>query len=293
MDLLRFSPKTLKQYFRRAQKEKWALGHFNFSTADQLRAIVEVAAEMKSPVMVATSEGEDDFLGHAQTVALVKSWQAAGYPIFLNADHHKTWESVKSAIDAGYDTVLIDASWLSYEENLELTQKTVAYAKSNRPEMMVEGELGYLRGESSVQTRVTISPEDFTNPQEAKDFVKKTGVERLAIAFGNVHGITIEQKESLDLELLKKIAKAVPDTFLVLHGGSGLSDEEVKQAVYFGINNVHINTELRVAYQQALKQKLANEPGQTTPYKFLWPSFEAAKDLVRKKLELFGAVGKL
>lgn len=284
---------TLKEYFQRAKKEKWALGHFNFSTADQLRAIVEVAAEMKSPVMVATSEGEDDFLGHIQTVALVKSWQAAGYPIFLNADHHKTWESVKAAIDAGYDTVLIDASSRSYPENLELTRQVVAYAKSRDPEMTVEGELGYLRGESSIQKKVAISPDDYTKPQEARDFVKKTGVERLAIAFGNVHGIVTEQQEGLDLELLKKIAKAVPETFLVLHGGSGLSDEEVKRAIALGINNAHINTELRVAYQQALRKKLADEPDQTTPYKFLGPSFEAAKNLVRKKLKLFGAVGRL
>lgn len=285
--------KTLQEYFQKAKQEKWAIGHFNFSTADQLRAIVEVAAELKSPVMVATSEGEDDFLGHEQTVALVKSWQAAGYPIFLNADHHKTWESVKGAVDAGYDTVLIDGSKLPLAENLALTKKTVDYAKGVRPGMAVEGELGYLRGESSIQTKVAISPKDYTKPEEARDFVAKTGVDRLAIAFGNIHGITTEQKEGLDFGLLKKIAKAVPDTFLVLHGGSGLSDEEVRQAIALGITNVHINTELRVAYQQALKKKLTEEPGQTTPYKFLEPSFEAAKNLVRLKLELFGAVRKL
>lgn len=285
--------KSLQEYFWKAQREKWAIGHFNFSTADQLRAIVEVAAELKSPVMVATSEGEDNFLGHEQTVALVKSWQAAGYPIFLNADHHQTWESAKRAIDAGYDTILIDGSKLPWRENLTLTKKIAEYAKSIRPEMMVEGELGYLRGESSVQTKVTISAKDYTRPEEAKNFITKTGVHRLAIAFGNIHGITTEQKEALDFERLKKVAKAVPHTFLVLHGGSGLSDQEVRQAIALGITNVHINTELRVAYQQALKKKLTEEPGQTTPYKFLGPSFEAAKNLVRQKLELFGAVRQL
>ncbi|MDO8495697.1 MAG: class II fructose-bisphosphate aldolase [bacterium] len=285
--------KTLPEYFKQAKQEKWALGHFNFSTADQLRAIVEVAAEMKSPVMVATSEGEDAFLGHEQTVALVKSWQAAGYPIFLNADHHKTWESVKGAMDAGYDTVLIDASKLPYEENLILTTKVVQYAKNKDHTMMVEGELGYLMGESSVQKRVDIKPEDYTKPEEAKDFVRKTGVERLAIAFGNAHGIITEQEEHLDLELLKKIVKAVPNTYLVLHGGSGLPPEEVRQAIALGITNVHINTELRLAYQEALRKKLMDDPDQTTPYKFLGPSFEAAKNLVRQKLDLFGAVGRI
>lgn len=285
--------RSLQEYFQKAKQEKWAIGHFNFSTADQLRAIVEVAAELKSPVMVATSEGEDDFLGHAQTVALVKSWQAAGYPIFLNADHHKTWESIKGAIDAGYDTVLFDGSKFAYPENLELTKKVVAYAKNRHPDMMVEGELGYLRGESSVQQKVAISPQDYTKPEEAKDFVRKTGIERLAIAFGNIHGITTEQKENLDLSLLKKISQHVPAAFLVLHGGSGLRDEEVRKAIAMGITNVHINTELRVAYQEALKKKLSEDPQQTTPYKFLGPSFEAAKDLVRKKIELFGAKGRI
>lgn len=285
--------KNLQAYFQKAREEKWAVGHFNFSTADQLRAIVEVSAELKSPVMVATSEGEDDFLGHAQTVALVKSWQTAGYPIFLNADHHKTWESTKEAIDAGYDTVLIDGSKLPYADNLALTKKVVEYAKSKDRHIMVEGELGYLRGESSIQAKVEVTAADYTKPQEAKDFVRKTGIDRLAIAFGNIHGITTEQEEHLDLELLKRIVQAVPDTFLVLHGGSGLPVEEVRQAISTGISNVHINTELRVAYQQALRKKLADEPSQTTPYKFLGPSFEAAKNLVRQKLELFGADGRL
>lgn len=285
--------KSLPEYFVKAKQEKWAIGHFNFSTADQLRAIVEVSAELKSPVMVATSEGEDNFLGHDQTVALVKSWQMADYPIFLNADHHKTWESTKGAIDAGYDSVLVDGSRLSYAENLTLTKQVVEYAKSKDRQMMVEGELGYLRGESSIQTKIEVNAADYTKPQEAKDFVQKTGIDRLAIAFGNIHGIITEQEEHLDLDLLKKIVKAVPATFLVLHGGSGLPVEEVRQAIAMGISNVHINTELRVAYQQALKKKLTEEPGQTTPYKFLGPSFEAAKNLVRQKLELFGAIGKL
>src|SRR3989344_8637297 len=126
--------KTLKQYFQEAKAGGWALGHFNFSTADQLKAFIEAAAEMKSPIMVGTSEGEADFIGRKQAVALVKSYQNEGHAVFLNADHHKSWETTKAAIDAGYDTVLIDASKLPFEENIELTKRVVECARSSHLE---------------------------------------------------------------------------------------------------------------------------------------------------------------
>src|SRR3989344_2073098 len=213
--------KTLKEYFEKAKEEKWAIGHFNFSTADQLKAIVEAAQEIESPVMVATSEGEAGFVGRGQAVALVKSYQAEGLAVFLNADHHKSFESSQAAIDAGYDTVLIDASKMPYEENISTTKKVVEYAKQKstswRTEMMIEGELGYLKGESQVQEAVEISSADYTKPEEAKDFVEQTGVDRLAIVFGNIHGIVTKQEEKLDMDILQKAAAILPNTFLVLH----------------------------------------------------------------------------
>ncbi len=283
----------LKEYFMKAQKEKWAIGHFNFSTADQLKAIVEAAAELKSPVMVAVSEGEEKFVGLEQAVALVKSWQDLGYPVFLNADHHKSWESVSPCIDEGYDTVLIDASKLPYEENVALTKRVVEYARSVDPDMMVEGEVGYLKGDSQLQKKVEISSADYTTPEQAKDFVARTGVDRLAIVFGNIHGIVTEQEERLDIERLKEVTKAIPDTAIVLHGASGLPDEDIKAAIANGITNIHINTELRIAYHDALQKELTDDPDQTTPYKIIQPAFEATKALVKKKLELFGSAGKI
>jgi len=283
--------KTLREYFHEAKIGKWAMGHFNFSTADQLRAIVEAAAELDLPVMAATSEGEANFIGYKQAVALVKSYQEEGYKVFLNADHHKSWETAKAAIDAGYDSVLIDASKLAFEENVALTKKVVNYAqemaKSSGREITVEGELGYLKGSSEVQKKVEISKDDFTKPEEAKIFVAQTGVDRLAIVFGNIHGIVTEQEEHLDIDALKNIAAAVPDVVLVLHGASGLKSEEIKAAIQNGILNIHINTELRVAYHQALRKKLEEEPEQTTPYKFLEPSYKATKKVVLEKLKLF------
>jgi len=281
--------KTLKEYFKEAAANKTAIGHFNFSTADQVRAFVEVAAELNVPVMAGTSEGEAGFFGRPQAVSLIRSWRLMGHPIFLNADHHKTWESAKAAIDFGYDSIVIDASALPFEENIKLTKKVVDYARSVHHEIEVEGELGYLKGESQVQEKIEISEKDYTKPEEAKEFVARTGVDRLALVFGNIHGIVTEQKESLNIPTLIKVAEAVPNVFLVLHGGSGLETGEIKEAIKNGISNVHINTELRVAYHDALVEELKKEPAQTTPYKFLTPSYEATKKLIREKLELFSA----
>ncbi|OGN03664.1 MAG: hypothetical protein A2831_02150 [Candidatus Yanofskybacteria bacterium RIFCSPHIGHO2_01_FULL_44_17] len=285
--------KTLKQYFREAVAGRWAIGHFNFSTGDQLRAIVEAAAELKSPVMVGTSEGEARFIGYTQAAALVKSYQQEGHAVFINADHHKSWESAKTAMDAAYDTVLIDASKLPIEENIKLTKKVVAYAQSVNMGIPVEGELGYLKGSSEVQTKVEISTADYTKPEEAKDFVAQTRVDRLAIVFGNIHGIVTEQEEHLDIDTLKKITEVLPGMPLVLHGASGLLAEEIKMAIQNGIANVHINTELRVAYHDMLHKELEEKPKETTPYKYLGPALEEAKKMVKAKLELFGSVGKI
>ena len=211
----------------------------------------------------------------------------------MNSDHHKSWETAKVAIDAGYDTIHIDASELLFDENVALTKKVVDYARSVTPGIMIEGELGYLRGSSEVQEKIEISKDDFTKSDEAKKFVDATGVERLAIAFGNIHGLTTEQEMHLDLEVLKAVREAVPSVHIVLHGGSGLLDKEIKEAIAAGISNVHVNTELRVAYHDALEKELAKEDESTTPYKFVAPAFEATKELAKKKAELFGAVNRL
>lgn len=285
--------KLLRNYFEKAKQDHWAIGHFNFSTADQLKAIVEAAAECKSPVMIATSEGEAKFVGRQQAVALVKSWQDLGYPVWLNADHHKSFDAIEEAVDEGYDTVLVDASKLPYEENVALTKKVVEFAKMKDPLFMVEGELGYLKGDSKIETKVEISPADYTKPEQAKEFVMKTGVDRLAIVFGNIHGIVTEQEERLDINRLKQIVAAVPDVYLVLHGASGLPASDVSDAIKHGITNVHINTELRVAYHDALQKELKDDPTETTPYKMLQLSFDETKRVVKEKLELFGSANRI
>ena len=288
---------SLNDYLQLAEERKFAIPHFNFTSTEQLEAIImgfkKVLDFYNLPygeyaLMVGTSEGEAKFLGYAQSRALVDSWKKeTNIPIFLNADHHKSFESCKEAIGVGYDTILIDGSSLSFEENIKMTHGVVDYAKSVNPEITVEGELGYLRGESKIQETVEIKPEDFTKPEEAKEFVELTGVDRLAVVFGNIHGVVSKQDEKLDFSLLEKINKAVPETFLVLHGGSGLSEEDFKKAIKNGITNIHINTEVRVAYREGLDKKLKESPQETTPYKFLEGAVEEMKKVVEEKVKIF------
>lgn len=289
--------KSLNWYLKKAKESKYAIPHFNFATAEQLKAIIlgfqKVVEFYNLPLsdyclMVGTSEGEANFLGYQQARFLVDSWIAeTGISIFLNADHHKSFETCKEAVDVGYDSVLIDASSLPLEENIKLTHKVADYAKSANDEISVEGELGYLRGESKLQETVEIKPEDFTQPDQAKEFIKTTGVDRLAIVYGNIHGIATKQKPELDFDLLKKINKVVPKTFLVLHGGSGLAEDDFKKSIEHGITNIHINTEVRVAYREGLEDKFKEAPAETTPYKFLAQAVEKMQKVVEEKVKTF------
>ena len=288
---------NLNDYLKIAKENKFAIPHFNFASAEQLEAIIKGFKKVLDfynlsysdyALMVGTSEGEAKFLGYSQARALADSWKKeTNIPIFLNADHHKSFDSCKEAISAGYDTVLIDASAMPFEENIKITHSVVDYAKSVNPDISVEGELGYLRGESKLQETVEINPNDFTKPEEAKDFIEKTGVDRLAVVFGNIHGVVSKQEEKLDFDLLKKISKAIPETFLVLHGGSGLPEKEFKKAIEDGITNIHINTEVRMAYRQGIEEGFKKEPTETTPYKFLEGAVEKMQEVVEEKVKIF------
>ena len=289
---MEFSPiKILKD----AQTGRYAIGQFNISTDEQIRAVVEVAKDLKSPIIIGTSESEREFIGTEQVVALVKVWQKeSGLPIILNADHCKSFESAKEVIDAGYSAVHFDGSSLPLEENIEITKKVVEYAKSKNPDIVVEGEVGYLRGSSEVhKEKIEIKEEDLTKPEEAKEFVKKTKVDSLALAIGTVHGIEAEGEERIYLDRLKEIQKAIPNTFLVLHGGSGASSEDVTKAIKLGIVKININTELRVAYSKGLEQEIKEHPEEVKPYKILAPAVEEMKKVVKEKIDLFGSSDKI
>ncbi len=291
---------TLNEYLKEARANGYAIGHFNFATEDVLRGIVEASRDAGAPaVMVGTSEGEAGFVGVIEAVAMVKAMREHfGYPVFLNADHFKSFEKCKEAIDAGYDSIIIDASKLPNEENIALTKQVVDYCRLTNPDISVEGELGYLRGSSEVQTKIEISSADYSKPEEVADFVSRTGVDRMAVVFGNIHGIVTDQEEKLDIEHFSKIIKALHGhhanlhgahvmPFMVLHGASGLKDEDVAASIKAGITNVHFNTELRVAYRNAIDKAFHEKPNETTPYKYLGPAVEEVKKVVAQKIKVF------
>lgn len=285
---------SLANYLLSAKKEGWAVPHFNFCTLAQLNGICDALREMKTPALLGTSEGERTFVGMRQARYLIESFREEGLAVYLNADHCKSLEAAKEAVDAGYDSVHIDLSKESYEKNIKETKELVEYAKAKNPDIHIEGELGYLATDSSkiYEKEIQIPEESYTNPEQAKEFVAETGIDRLAGAVGTIHGIA-KNKPKLRFELIESLRSNLPDDVtLVLHGGSGVSDEELQQAARAGCNNIHVSTELRVAYTNALREEFKANPEEVTPYKYLVPPREATAELVRFKIGLFGAEGK-
>jgi len=216
-----------------------------------------------------------------------------GLPIVLHLDHGKSFEIVKEAIEAGYDSVHFDGSELDFEENIEITKKVVDFAKEKGIKN-IEGELGYLRGKSSIQEEVEIKPEDLTDSKQALEFIEKTGIDSLAVSVGNIHGIFKSSKNPhLFLDRLEEINNAVGDKVgLVLHGGSGTPEDDVKKAIELGVVKVNVNTELRLAYSKTLREFIQNNPDQTTPYKIMPSVVDAVQKVVEDKIKLFGSENK-
>jgi fructose-bisphosphate aldolase class II len=290
--MMDFSPIKILQ---KAQKDGYVVGQFNVSNLEQIRAVCETGAALRSPIILGTSEGERKFIGLAQIVGIVKTWQEeTGLPIILNADHSRSFGSAKEAFDSGYTSIHFDGSELPYEENLKITKQVVEYVKLKNPEAIVEGELGRIPGGSQVHTEViALEESDFTDTGLAAEFVKETRVDSLAISFGNIHGMFgkgLEAAEKLNIERLKAIRQKT-DAFLVLHGGSGISALEIREAIKNGIVKININTELRVAYVNTLRAIL-NQSTETTPYKIWPPAIEAVKKVVEEKIKLFGSEGR-
>lgn len=289
-----FKMKNLEYYFKKAKREKWAIGQFNFSALPQLEAIIEAAKKMQSPVILGTSEGESRFLGLKQAVALKKAYVAeTGLPLFLNLDHGKSFDYIKKAIDVGYDMVHFDGSHLPFKENINQTREVIRYAKSAG--VLVEGEIGIIGTESSklYEEKFEIKEENLTNVKEAKNYIKETGVNCLAISIGNFHGMSSQGDPHLDLKRLGEIKKELKDELLVLHGGSGTPERDVKKAIRLGIVKVNINTELRLAFTNTLKQSLEANPKEIVPYKYEDQTIKAVQKVVEDKIRLFGSKNKL
>lgn len=287
--------KTLRECIAKARKNKVAIGHFNISDTEGLKAVFNSAKSLNVPIIIGVSEGERDFIGTKQVVALVKSLREEyDYPIFLNADHTYSFEKIKEAVDDGFDSVIFDGASLSFEENIRQTKECVAYARKINPEILVEAELGFIGKSSKVHESlpegVKIGKEFLTKTEEAKRFAEETGIDMIAPAVGNIHGMLKGRKEpALDIERIKEITEAV-EIPIVLHGASGNTDEDLAKAIDAGVVIIHINTELRLAYHDSLKDSLEKDSGEVAPYKFMAKSVEEMTNLVTKKLKVFNKI---
>jgi ketose-bisphosphate aldolase len=284
--------KTLRTVLQDAQARGDAVGHFNVSDLVLLKAVLAGARELDVPVVVGLSEGEREFVGTRTIGALVRSLREEfDFPIFLNADHTHSLAKGIEAAKAGFDAIVFDLSALPFEENVRETKQAVEALKAIHPSMMVEGEIGDIGTGSEIHDAAPDLAKGLSSPEEAKQFVESTGVDILAPAVGNMHGmlrsmVRGETKKRLDIERIASIKRAT-GAFLTLHGGSGTDDDDLRKAIAAGIDIVHINTELRVAWRKGLEQGLAKMPDEVVPYKILPPAVEAVKQVVLSRLRLF------
>jgi fructose-bisphosphate aldolase class II len=286
--------KTLRECIQEAEEKGVAIGHFNISNLEGLHGIYNAAKKLNVPVIIGLSEGEQLFVGMEEAVSLVKTIKERdSFPIFLNADHHKGFESVKTCIDAGFDSVIIDGTKLSFEENVKVTKDCVDYArkitKKTGRDILVEAELGYIGEGSNIKDTIPEGAGILTKPEDAKKFVNMTEVDLFAPSVGSIHGLIKSGKPHIDAELVAEIKKAtsVP---LVLHGGSGLRDEDFTNAIKAGVSVVHINSEIRLAYKEAIEKFMEGNEGEINPTKILQPAVDAIEKIVEARLRLFNGM---
>jgi len=278
----------LIDYLKKANKEGWAIGQFNVSNLETLKAIVQAAEKLKSPVIIGTSEGESSFIGLNEAVALIESFKKRGHSVFLNLDHGKTFDYIKEAVNAGYDSVHFDGSRLPLKENISITKKVLAYCKNK--EIQVEGEVGIIEETSAILKKAPKSL--MTDPKEAETFIKETKVNSLAINIGSFHGIMSSGvNPEINLVRLREINNIIKNTPLVLHGGSGIPKSNIKKALKLGISKINVNTELRLAYTLNLEKVLIGGK-EIVPYKYMPKVIKEIQKIVEEKIILFGSKNK-
>src|SRR5215472_2765623 len=284
--------RSLQDVLEQSQKDRVAIGHFNVSDWVLLKAVLASGQELKVPVVVGASEGEREFVGVRQIAAVVHSLrEECDCPIFLNADHTHSLPKAVEAAKAGFDAIVFDLSALPFEQNVRQTKKAVEALKAINTAILVEGEIGDIGTGSEIHEKAPDLSRGLTSPAEARQFVESTAVDILAPAVGNMHGmlksmVRGQTRKRLDIERIGRI-KAASRVFLTLHGGSGTAEEDFRQAITAGINIVHINTELRLAWRQGLEPGLSKHPAEVAPYKILPLAVESVKQVVISRLKLF------
>jgi fructose-bisphosphate aldolase class II len=282
----------LRTVLQHAQNNGVAVGHFNIADFLMLKGIFESAHSLKVPVIIGVSEGERKFVGVRQASALVRSLREEfGFPIFLNADHTHSLESAIEAAEAGYDAIVFDLSALPVEENTRQTKAALQKLKAINPAILIEGEIGDIGTGSQIHDASPDLSRDLTTPEEAKRYVAETGVDILAPAVGNMHGmlqsmVQGKTRKRLDLTRIAQI-KTATQGLLTLHGASGTDDEDLRKAIAAGINIVHINTEVRVAWRRGLEEALTKQPQEIVPYKILPSAIDAVKRVATSRLKHF------
>src|SRR5262250_826813 len=283
--------KTLREMLGEAQQNKVAIGHFNISDLAGLKAVFESARALQVPVIVGLSEGERTFMGVREAAATVKVLrQEYDYPIFLNADHTHSLASAEAAARGWFDSIVFDRSELPFAQNIAETKGAVEALKAINPAILIEGEIGEIGTGSEIHEE---APQGLTltTPQEAKEFAAATGIDILAPAVGNTHGLSRsmirgEAQKRLDIDRIAEIGKAT-GLFMTLHGASGTNDDDLRRAIRAGITEIHINTEVRLAWRRGLEAAFTKEPEQVVPYKLLPAAVDAMKQVVSARLLLF------
>ena len=282
----------LRNILEQAQTDGVAIGHFNVADLALLKAVFAAAHELRVPVMVGASGGERAFMGVHQIVALVRSLREEfNFPIFLNADHTHSLPEALEAARAGFDAIVFDVSALPFEHNVRQTKEAVAALKATNPAILIEGEIGDIGTGSEIHETAPDLSKGLTSPGDAKRYVESTGIDILAPAVGNMHGmlksmVRGETSKRLDIARIAEI-KAATGALLTLHGGSGTDEDDLRKAITAGINIVHINTELRVAWRLGLEDALVKQPDEVVPYKILESPVERVKRVARSRMKLF------
>lgn len=299
--------------FKKALKGKYALGAFNVNNMELLQAIVEAGEELKAPIILQVSAGARKYANQTYLIKLVEAaLSTTTIPIALHLDHGEDFEICKACVDGGFSSVMIDGSKYSFEENIALTKQVVDYAHSKG--ISVEAELGKLAG---VEDNISVSEKDaiYTNPAQAKEFIDRTGCDSLAVAIGTSHGAyKFAGDAKLDFERLAEIRAAVGEDYpLVLHGSSSVPDDLVKMCNDYGaqisgakgvpeemfekaremsIVKINIDTDLRIAFTGAIRKFFAENPSEFDPRKYLGPARDAVREVVKRKIKIFGTDGK-
>ena len=271
-----------------AQKGGYAVGAFNCNNMEIVQAIVRAAQAEQSPVIIQASQGAIKYAGLEYISALGRlAAEQAAVPVALHLDHGTSFEQAIQCIREGFSSVMIDGSKLPFEENMALTGAVVRVARAVG--VSVEGELGKIGG---TEDDIVVSQREaqLTDPGQAKAFVERTGVDALAVAVGTAHGV-YQGKPELDFERLKKIAQMV-NIPIVLHGSSGVPEEDIKRAIQYGVRKVNIDTDVRAAFMEGVKGILAESPEEIDPRKVLGPARERMEEEIRSKMRIFGSSGK-